>query len=107
MKPTVEQAQRSLRIDDDLLLVVQDALDRAYATVLNRLDVDEIYPTIEAREIALAATPSGRFQRVGIDIQKAVLLLADVEIGANDAKDSLAKEEAAYRIIDSYRLIRA
>ena len=107
MKPTVEQAQRSLRIDDDLMLSAAEALDRAYATVLNRLDVDEIYPTIGERDAAQLATPTGRFQRVGIDIQRAVLLLADVEIGANDPKDALSKEEAAYRIIDSYRLILA
>lgn len=96
--PTAEMAMRRLRLDDDLLLDVQDAIPQAHAEAQAYLD-GVLYGTEDDRVAAgddkgVVCTP---------DIIQAQLLLVDAAVGGNTVKDADAKREVAWKILRRHR----
>ncbi|QHI99360.1 hypothetical protein GT347_16065 [Xylophilus rhododendri] len=98
LKPTVEQAIRRLRLDDDLTGDVRDAIEAAFAETLAFLDgrlyeVESPESLLDPRAIIM--TP---------DIIAAQLLLADALVGANDTRAREYKRTAAFNILRPRRI---
>lgn len=98
VKPTVPQALRRLRLDDDLAEDLADALDQAHAQAETFLD-GKLYETEQAK--VAAQDPRGIVATA--DITAAQLLLADVLVGANDAAAAERKKKAALDLLRPHR----
>lgn len=98
VKPTVEQALRRLRLDDELSEDLRDAIDQAHAEALRVLD-GKLYPD----EAALIAAQDVRGIVVTADIIAAQLLLADALVGNNDQRERDSKRSAAMTILRLHR----
>jgi hypothetical protein len=96
--PTVDQALRRLRIDEDLAEDVEDAIIQTKAEVEVYLD-----GTLYADPQALVDAQDARGIVCTPDIIAAQLLLIDVLVGANDVKAQQSKREAAYNMLRRHR----
>jgi hypothetical protein len=96
VKPTLEQALRRLRLDENLTEDVTDAIEQAHAQAEAFLD-GTLYETV----VAATAAAKGIFATA--DIIAAQLLLVDVLVAANDADAKKLKTEAAYNILRRHR----
>jgi len=96
--PTVDQALRRLRIDEDLAEDVEDAIIQTKAEVEVYLD-----GTLYADPQALVDAQDARGIVCTADIIAAQLLLIDVLVGANDVKAQQSKREAAYNMLRRHR----
>ncbi|WP_052712031.1 hypothetical protein [Paracidovorax citrulli] len=98
VKPTVEQALRRLRLDDELSDDLRDAIDQAHAEALRVLD-GKLFPDEEA----LIVAQDLRGIVVTADIIAAQLLLADALVGNNDQRERDSKRSAAMAILRLHR----
>lgn len=123
VKPSLEAAARRLRIDGDLLLDLQDALEQAHDEALAYLDrplfadAAALTTAIAAAQAALDAATDDEVAdqlaqdlaraKTGIvvtqDIIAAQLLLADRLVGDNDGAERERKEQAAYALMRQRR----
>lgn len=98
VKPTVEDAQRRLRIDDALLVDLQSAIDQAHAQAETFLD-RRLYASAE--DLAAADDLTGIVATA--DIIAAQLLLIDVLVANNSLQERESKEAAARSMLRPHR----
>ena len=98
IKPSLEEAQTRLRLDDALIEDLGSAIEQAYAQQLHQLDRAALHPDAAALAAALQADPAHTGIVVTPDLIAAQLLRIDVLIGANTMDDREAKEKAAERM---------
>ncbi|SFB96589.1 hypothetical protein SAMN05216344_106120 [Polaromonas sp. OV174] len=98
IKPTVEEAQRRLRIDADLAADLESAIDQAHAEALAFLDL-----SLYADDAALAAAADASGIVATADIIAAQLLLTDALVGNNSLQDRESKREAARNMLRPHR----
>lgn len=96
--PSVEEALRRLRLDDDLRQDVQDAIPQAQAEAVAYLD-GALYENAAARDAAadlrgIVCTP---------DIIAAQLLLLDALVNNNSDEGADLKRTRAYRMLLRHR----
>lgn len=103
IKPTLADAKRRLRIDDDLADDLQSAIDQAHAEAMSYLDRDALHPDQGALNAALALDASHTGIVVTADIINAQLLLADASVGDNDRANRESKRDAAFGILRRHR----
>jgi hypothetical protein len=100
VKPGLEEAKRRLRIDDELAVDLQFAIDQAHAEAEAFLD-----GVLYADEEACGDDAAGIL--VAPDIIAAQLLLADALVGSNDVQNRVNKREAAFSILRRHRRMGA
>lgn len=124
IKPTVEEAQRRLRIDDALADDLALAIDQAYAQALAFLDRDALHAdaaafkaAVDAARAALEAETDeeaalqladdlARIQTGMVatpDLIAAQLMLIDVLVGANSLQEREGKQAAAESMMRRHR----
>lgn len=124
IKPTVEEAQRRLRIDDALADDLALAIDQAYAQALTFLDRDALHADAAAFKAAVDAARAAldaetdeeaalqladdlaRIQTgmvVTPDLIAAQLMLIDVLVGANSLQEREGKQTAAESMMRRHR----
>jgi hypothetical protein len=107
IKPSTSEAQRRLRLDDDLDVTsdLQQAIEQAHAQVLQILDRTVLHPTqlellsallLDEFHNGIVCTP---------DIIAAQLLLVDTLVGANSQQDRDAKAKAAQNMLWPHRRV--
>ncbi len=98
IKPSLQEAQTRLRLDDAVLDDLASAIEQAYAAQLHHIDRAALHPDAADLATALAADPAHTGMVVTHDLIAAQLLRIDALIGANTMDDRDAKEKAAERM---------
>lgn len=98
IKPTLDEVQTRLRLDDALMEDVQGAIEQAYAGQLAHLDRAALHPDSASLAAAVAADPAHTGMVCTPDLIAAQLLRIDALVGANTVADRDAKETAAQRM---------
>ncbi|MGD9757047.1 MAG: hypothetical protein AB7U71_05910 [Comamonas sp.] len=98
VQPTLEEAMRRLRVDDDLLDDVKDAIPQAHAEAVKYLD-GKLYPDEEA--LSAANDPKGII--CGTDIIAAQLLLVDALVCNNSDEGADLKRARAFGMLRQHR----
>lgn len=99
VKPTPDQAIQRLRLDDDLTVDLQYAIEQAHAQMLEHLDRHVLHADESELEAALATDPAHTGAVCTPSLIAAQLLLIDVLVGSNSAQERESKEEAAKRLM--------
>jgi acetamidase/formamidase len=105
IKPSTSEAQRRLRLDDDIDVTIdlESAIEQAYSRTLQVINRTALHPDAAALLAAMVADPLHNGIVSTPDIISMQLMLIDALVGANSMADRVEKVKRAEEALQTYR----